>query len=419
MKILVVNLHAMSNRGDAVINYVTLDFLRRAFPNAHITLAANHPAEFVDLGAAVVPSFKTWVWSTDERQRFVWHPLHFVWLLLAALSLCYWRFTKRLPPGWPGTKRALLQAYVEADLVVSCGGNTLYARHPLALAFWIICFAQWCSTLCRTPLVLLPQTIGPFWGRVHVWAARQTLKSARLIMLRDEESRRLATDVLRLPAECSIVAADMALFFGDVVSGTSPATRQDRLIGISVLDWGVHMPLFGRQAEYEAAIAGAVTTLVAQGYQVAFLVQSDTAVWGENDEVPIKRIIARLDDASQAAVKGAWTVPLQKELILQFYGQFQLMIATRMHAVILSLAAGTPVVPIAYTSKNWAFVHATALEPITLDIATVESDAIIAAVTTVLNNYDCWQKQLATLVEGKRAQVNIVSTLREAMNNNA
>jgi len=285
--------------------------------------------------------------------------------------------------------------------------------------FWVVCFQLWCATLCRTPLVLLPQTIGPFWGRAHAWAARQTLKSARLIMLRDKESRWLATDVLQLPAQRCIVAADMALFLGDVVNDTSPSARQDRLIGVSVLDWGVHMPLFRRQAEYEAAIALAITTLARQGYHVAFLVQSDTAVWGENDEVPIKRIITQLDAPSRAAIKGVWTVPLQKELLLQFYRQFQLMIATRMHAMILSLAAGTPIVQIAYTSKNWAFVHATELEPLTFDIATVEADKIVAASTTVLNDYACWQQRVATLVKNKQAQVDIVSTLRKAMSDNA
>ena len=73
MNILIVNLHAMTNRGDAAITIVSLDILRRAFPDATITLAANHPDEFDGLAASVVPAFKTWVWSTDAHGRFKWH----------------------------------------------------------------------------------------------------------------------------------------------------------------------------------------------------------------------------------------------------------------------------------------------------------------------------------------------------------
>lgn len=413
VKILVVNLHAMSNRGDAAITYVTLAYLRRAFPNAQITLAANHPAEFMDLGAAVVPSFKTWVWSTDEQHRFVWHPLRFVQLVLAVLSLLGWRWTQRLPPGWFGTKRALLHAYIEADLVVGCGGNTLYARHRLALMFWIVCLTHWCATLCGKPLVLLPQTIGPFHSRIHAWGARQAIKQADLIMLRDRASYQLATDTLKLPAERCVVTPDLAIFLADVVGAAPRSLRDGAPIGVSVLDWGVQMPSFRDQDAYEHAVAGAIKGLAAQGHRIVFFAQSDTDVWGEDDNVPAQRVIARLDVATQPAVVGVLTVPRQADSMLQFYGQFRLVIATRLHAAILSLAAGTPVVPIAYTSKSWAFVADADLESVTLDIGTVTGDTLLAAVNSVLNDQVCWQQRITTLIEEKRLQADVVTRLQE------
>lgn len=415
MNILVVNLHAMSNRGDAAIAHVTLRYLRQAFPNARITLAANHPNEFVDLADVVVPSFKTWVWSADQQNRVTWHPVRFVWFILAALSICYWRLWKRLPHGWPAAKNDLLRAYTQADLIVGCGGNTLYARRRLALMFWIVCFGQWCAFLCRKPLVLLPQTIGPFRNRAHVWGTRQAIKHAQLVLLRDHESYRLAVETLKLPVQRCMVTADLALLLADQDDAQLMAPERSQLIGVSVLDWGAQMASFAKQAAYEHAVGGAATQLAALGYRVAFFAQSDTPTWGENDAVPAQRIVERLDDRTRAAVDSVLHVPHQPDQMVHFYGQFRLVIATRLHAMILSVAAGTPVVPIAYTSKNWAFVHNTALAPITLDIATVTADEIVAASSTVLNDYACWQQRIAALVEQKRAQANVVEMLQAAV----
>ena len=415
MNILVVNLHAMSNRGDAAIAHVTLRYLRQAFPGAHITLAANHPNEFVDLVDAVVPSFKTWVWSADRQNRATWRPLHFIWFMLAVVSLCHWRLRKRLPRGWPAAKHNLLRAYIQADLIVGCGGNTLYARRRLALMFWVVCFGQWCAFLCRKPLVLLPQTIGPFRTRAHVWGVRQATKHAQLVLLRDHESYRLAVETIKLPAQRCVVTADLALFLVDESDQQVSAIERPQLIGVSVLDWGAQMPSFAKQAAYEHAVAGAITQWAALGYRIAFFAQSDTSTWGENDAVPTQRIVERLDDRTRAAVDGVLHVPHQPDQMLRFYGQFRLVIATRLHAMILSVAAGTPVVPIAYTSKNWAFVHNTELASITLDIATVTADAIVAASTTVLNDYACWQQRIAALVRQKRAQANVVTMLQAAV----
>jgi colanic acid/amylovoran biosynthesis protein len=418
MNILVVNLHAMSNRGDAAIAHVTLRYLHQAFPNARITLAANHPNEFVDLADAVVPSFKTWVWSTNRQNRAAWHPLRFMWFTLAALSLCYWRLWKRLPRGWPAAKHDLLRAYAQADLIVGCGGNTLYARRRLAVMFWIVCFGQWCTFLCHKPLVLLPQTIGPFRNCAHMWGARQALKHAQLVLLRDHESYRLALETLKLPAQRCAITADLALFLADQDGTQFVAPERSPLIGVSVLDWGAQMASFAKQAAYEHAVADAITQLADLGYRVAFFAQSDTSTWGENDAVPAQRIVERLDTRTRAAVDGVLRVPHQPDQMVRFYGQFRLVIATRLHAMILSVAAGTPVVPIAYTSKNWAFVHNTELEPLTLDIATVTADEIVAASSTVLNDYACWQQRIVALVEQKRAQADVVNMLKAAVRAN-
>jgi colanic acid/amylovoran biosynthesis protein len=407
MNILVVNLHAMSNRGDAAIAFVTLDLLREAFPGAQIALAANHPAEFGGLGAEVLPSFKTWVWSADAAGRPRWHYARLPLLPLAALNLALCRATGREWLPWPAERARLLRAYLHADMVVGCGGNTVYARRALALAFWVICFALWCGALCGAALVGLPQTIGPFFSRAHALGARLALRRASALMLRDSDSYHVATARLRLsPSRCH-VTPDLALLLD---RGAGPPTPRDaRLVGISALDWQAQYPYFRRQEAYEAAIAGAVARLARQGFRVAFFRQSDTATHGEDDGVPAQRIIDRLGPEGRAAVVGILSVPSAAADIRAFYGQFQLVIATRLHATILSLVAGTPVVPIAYTSKSWGFVRDYGLEQLASDIESVTARGLAERAVAVLARYDYWsgeyQAGLRARLRDERAQI--------------
>jgi polysaccharide pyruvyl transferase WcaK-like protein len=387
MNILVVNLHAMSNRGDAAIAFVTLDLLKQAFVDPEITCAANHPAEFQSLGVEVVPSFKTWVWSADAAGKPSWHPLKFALLLLAALNLLLCRATGYEFLPWPADRARLLRAYLRADLVIGCGGNTIYARRARALAFWVICFSQWCGYLCQKTVVCLPQTIGPFYSGVHAFGARLALRKARTIMLRDTDSYQIVTWRLKIePSRCCVMP-DLALLLG---GPEHAAPRDAQLIGISALDWQVQYPHFHRQGAYEAALAGAIARLAQQGFRIAFFKQSDTATVGEDDAVPARRIIDRLDATARRSVVGILTVPSDAQHIRDFYAQFYLVIATRLHATILAIVAGTPVVPIAYTSKSWGFARDYGLEHITIDIETVSEQALFASIAAVIEQYDYW-----------------------------
>lgn len=404
----------MSNRGDAAITVVTLEILRSAFPDAKITLAANHRAEFEGLGAVVVPSFKTWVWTCDPHGRFKWRLGRFPLLLGAGLSLLVARFTRRVLGPWSGARRALLQAYAEADIVVNCGGNTLYARHTRAIAFWVIWFSQICAFLSNKPLVGLPQTVGPFHLELHRRAARLLLRRATLTMLRDSSSYDLVTRELQVdPATC-VRTPDLALLLSQpyAMPAHSPPCRT---IGISVLDWGAQMPHFGRQAEYEQALVATISALAAEGFRVAFFSQSDTPVWGENDAIPAGRIIEQLNDTARAAVDGILTVPHHPYQALDFLRQFHLVIATRLHAAILALAADVPIVPIAYTTKSWGFIHDFDLESIAVDIDSVTTETLLAATRAVSSHRTGWQQRNRTRLEAAQRETDFVGLLRAAV----
>jgi polysaccharide pyruvyl transferase WcaK-like protein len=207
---------------------------------------------------------------------------------------------------------------------------------------------------------------------------------------------------------------DLALLLG-VSERVAP--RDTRLVGISALDWQQQYPHFQRQDAYEAALAGVIRRLARQGFRIAFFKQSDTATVGEDDAVPARRIVERLDADTRRSLAGILSVPSDAPHIRDFYGQFYLVIATRLHATILSIVAGTPVVPIAYTSKSWGFARDYGLENITVDIETISEHALFSSVTALIERYDYWslgyQAAIRQRISDEKAR--FIQLLRSAM----
>ena len=124
--ILLINIHSSDNAGDAALTRVTLDQLKQYFPGFGVTLSMDDAHSHVGW-ERVVGSIFTWVKGSDSENRSYWK----IWNLLCVLpvslfQLLFWRITKRTA-SWliPRGLRAIIQAYLDADLVVSKPGGFL------------------------------------------------------------------------------------------------------------------------------------------------------------------------------------------------------------------------------------------------------------------------------------------------------
>lgn len=187
-----------------------------------------------------------------------------------------------------------------------------------------------------TPVVLAPQTIGPFGTMQGRMLARRGLRRSALVFARDPRS---AAAAARLGREPDAVASD--LVFG--IEQPRESEPHDVLLNVSGLLWSGDDHVDG--AAYRRSVHAIVDGLLADGRSVTLLphvVDAD----GPDDDVPAARELADryggrvglrvptgLDDA-RAAIAGA-----------------QLVIGARMHACLNALSTGTPGVAIAYSRK--------------------------------------------------------------------
>ncbi|MBE0530845.1 MAG: polysaccharide pyruvyl transferase family protein [Rhodospirillales bacterium] len=350
MKIAITNMVTL-NTGDAAILISTVDILRTvAGSNLDVTVfdpqasAAKRYYSDFDFRAGFFDQIVAW---TGVR----WRKGGILILLAAAAT---WRtplrrlFAHLLPPSIVVS----LERFAAADLVISGGGTYLmphYRIFPKMLDLLV-------ALALRRPFILFTQSLGPFPRRRRNWLLRYVLRQARVILVRDARSRRHLID-LGISDERIALCADAAFALAppQPSGSTARVTGEGPLrVAISVRDW----PHFSNgtadgMAAYHVAIAALVRRLVeGHGAEVMFLstCQGIREYW--TDDSRVAETVAALLPAEtrrHVQVDHEFHTP---QTLLSLYADFDLVVATRMHAAILALCAGVPVLPVAYEFKT-------------------------------------------------------------------
>lgn len=232
------------------------------------------------------------------------------------------------------------------DLMLDIGaGDSFTDIYPDKRFAYMIATKQLC--LWRgIPLVLSPQTIGPFSRQPHAWAAARMVRRAYAVFARDPLSmaaaRTLAPDA-RLDQ-----AVDVAFAMPFEPSAKGPGVRFG--LGISGLLYsGGYSGSndFGLDVDYRAYTHKLIEALLARGDVTIELVSHVFAPDLPRDDDPTA---ARALVERYPALKTAprFESPVQAK---SFISGLDFLVAARMHATIAAFGSGVPVVPVSYSRK--------------------------------------------------------------------
>jgi colanic acid/amylovoran biosynthesis protein len=381
MKILITNAHSIRNSGDSVLLQVTLQEVERYFPEAEVVVALNDPDGYTPFGAeTAVGSFVYWFKST-HGERGSWRKLNLLlapvllgWAMLVALI---YRLTRRAQCLHPRREyRRLLQAYLDADLIISCPGNFFVSGSgiglPLLLAFWSTGYG-W---IAGKPLYMMQQSIGPFRRRWEYRVARWLFERVRIVAVRDDRSSQTLIAAGLEEAQITMLPDAAFLYQGTgnplrlLDEITQAPSTQRPFIGVTVIDFAIQNRLFDRQDAYENALVTALNAFVTcHGGTVFLFPQVTGPSQAEDDRIPSRRVADSLSArcASVLLIDATW-LPAELQTA---YGQMDIFVGTRLHSNIFALTAGTPVIAIAYFYKTFGIMQMLGLSEWVLDIWTI------------------------------------------------
>jgi len=240
--------------------------------------------------------------------------------------------------GW-GPIASRLQNF---DLILDTGAGDSFTDHYGISRLTQIVYTQKTAKRVGVPLVMMPQTIGPFNTRMGRLLGRSGLSAASAVFTRDSESFRSAR---RLGFDAGAGYTDVV--FALPVPPVSDK-RYDILLNISGLLGASDAHL--SSTTYRSVARSLISELIAAGRRVTLLahvvgpeIQSDD--WGDND-VPAVRAFAR-----EFGGRVDVAIPKSLDEVRLMAREAQLVIGSRMHACLNSISVGTPAIALAYSRK--------------------------------------------------------------------
>ncbi|MET4137446.1 polysaccharide pyruvyl transferase family protein [Pseudarthrobacter sp. PvP090] len=186
------------------------------------------------------------------------------------------------------------------------------------------------------PLVLGPQTIGPFVSTAGRALGRRSLNTATAVMSRDSASAAQA-EILGRPVDARSTDVVFAL------PQPLRTAQRDVILNISGLLWapGPHMDA----DHYRRTVASLYQELLREGRSVSLLAHVLDSPVADNDVPAIREFAA-------AHAPGAEVlIPTSLTHVRTLVASGNVVVGSRMHACLNALSSGTPAVALAYSRK--------------------------------------------------------------------
>lgn len=220
------------------------------------------------------------------------------------------------------------------DVILDSGAGDSFADIYGVKRLAIMVFAQRRALRAGIPLVLAPQTIGPFRRRLSRLLASRTLRSATVVFARDRASLEVAR-----AARAEAAAATDVVF---ALPAPPRASQRDVIVNVSGLLWNGHGDV--DPVKYRADIERLIVELDGAGRRVAVLAHVLDNATHDNDVLAVREV--------------AQAFPFVEVLIPQDLTEARAMIASarvlvgaRMHACLNALSVGVPALAWAYSRK--------------------------------------------------------------------
>jgi polysaccharide pyruvyl transferase CsaB len=300
----------------------------------------------------------------------------------------------------------IARTFARADCVIVSGGTPIFdSSHAIRTLYLAL------PILFRVPFVVFGAGAKPLRSWYGRRVVRDFLRKARYISVRDDDSLRILQQLGITGVE---LTADSAFF----AKPSTPQALRDLLGEYGVRDDESLLVVAPRLLSSErkrlylqermspeliretpATLAAAIDRLSVRVGRVVLMAMH---YHGPDSDVPMIREVLRLTTASNVLFIDR---ELRPELAIALFQRARLVLAVRLHALLLAASMGTPVVGIAYEQKVLSLFARLGAEPYCLDLFTLDADELVATAERALSGESAIRQHLARRVEELRDRV--------------
>jgi colanic acid/amylovoran biosynthesis protein len=373
------------NRGVSALTASTIAAAKNSLPTAQIFLLdyAREPAAYS------VPCQRSTATVMLVNLRFSKRFLlrnNIVRLLMTAM---YYRLApwSRWSRAW-SKRNPYLQHMLETNLFASVAGGDSFSDVYGLVRLLYVALPQVLVLLLGKPLVLLPQTVGPFRSRAAKMMARYILRRAQKVYTRDSESLEEIKSLVGPDPDRYQISFDMAFVLEPIQPcGESPPLLQRSqtgrpLIGFNVsgLLWmggytGVNM--FGLKNEYRETARVIIRFLVGQGADVLLIPHVyGTGPETESDLAASVQVYQELRDECEGRLH-LLTHEYDHQELKYIIGRCDFFLGSRMHTCIAALSQCVPAVGLAYSRKFAGVFETIGVQDLVADLRERDTKSVL------------------------------------------
>lgn len=285
------------------------------------------------------------------------------------------------------------------DCILDIGAGDSFTDIYSPKRFLYLWLTKELSYLRKVPLILSPQTIGPFTKQPFRALAAHAMRRAHAVIARDPASFDAIGDLS--PKARALQSVDVAFLLPFERPAKCAAGDLDVGINVSGLLFNggySESNEFGLQVEYPLLMRGLISELTSRkGVKVHLIchVNSDRLVMDDD------RRVANLlhQEFSNTSIAPEFKSPVEAK---SYISGLDFLVAGRMHACIAAYSAGVPVVPIAYSRKFSGLFQGVLKYPYGVPVTGFSTAAALAYVLKCLDE----RAELAAAVQDGQAIVD-------------
>ncbi len=352
-KILIINQYS-SNKGDRAVLYSLLRLLE-PYGDCQITVSTSTPAEwdnqFEDRNINIVQ----WGWDYNVKTR---NPVvRFGFFLLRRIkpltySLLRSVLNREMPAFLvrPLVNPSFYRAARNSDLIISTGGHhitTLLARDAISSQLFDLA----CCIHMKKRVVLWSQSIGPlvFSNPRNERFVRKVLQGVEVIFVREKKSSELAISMGIDPEKVKITYETVISL--NELAEYKPTTERKNIVGISIYSTVSRSP--EELKNYVAILSNFADYCVERLNCEVLFIPMELKGSGPDDRWLIDKVISNTKNRNNCSVVDKDLDTLTHFKLVQ---ECRYFVGHKTHSIIFALAAGTPLIALAYHPKTIEFM---------------------------------------------------------------
>ena len=283
----------------------------------------------------------------------------------------------------------------KADLVIDIGGGDSFADIYGGRRLRRMFILKYLTHLARTPLVMAPQTIGPFTQKTSLFLAKLSMKLCAIVTTRDDLSTQAARDMG--VTRDLVIGSDVALRlpYEPPVKTDGPVKVGLNVSGLLMGGGYTGKNEFGLQMDYPGLIRDLISHFQSLNHEVHLIPHVIVAEGRNAAEDDYRASLALHQDFPGTVLAPAFATPSEAKTYIAGMDFFA---GARMHACIAAFSSGVPVIPMAY-SRKFAGLFGSIGYTHTVDCTSESAAAIKTKIIAGFNTRDTLTTQAATALQ--------------------